>query len=158
MRFDHYEDDAAVALLPDGTNELEITKVKTVTRKADGRSVTVVTLADVGGTYQSVDRWLDPQEKRDCQLAVKLLAALGLPREHEIDGDLIGRRVKAITQQGQKKTTGEWTVYVNGFEPGPAFEQFNDAPPKPAAAPPKRTATQKADAASATIPNDDIPF
>lgn len=157
MRFDHYEDDAAVALLPDGTNEVEITQVKTVTRQSDGQEVTKVTMADIGGTYQAVDAWFNPKEKRDCQLAVKLLTALGLPREHEIDGDLIGRRVRAITKQGQKKTTGEWKVYVNGFEPGPSFERF-DEDPKPVAAPPKRTATQKADAASATIPNDDIPF
>lgn len=156
MRFDHYEDDAG-NLFADGDHEVEIHKVKAVKTKA-GEDRTIVTLRDTSGVFDDVDRWFNPSDKKQCQLAIKMLAALGLPRETPLNIDLVGRRVVITTRQGTNKATGQPEVYVNAFaaSSAPAFEQYRE--PEPAKAPAKRTPTQKADAASGTTNSDDIPF
>lgn len=158
MRFDTFGDNFAASLFDDGEHEVEIVKVKTVTRKRDGQECIIVTLRDSSGAAEDLERWFDPQEKRDCKLAVQLLKAIGLSASAEIDQELIGRRVTVTTKQGTNKTTGEAVVYVNAFAApasATAFESYRD--PEPAAKPANRTPTQKADAAS-NAPGDDIPF
>lgn len=160
MKFDRFDAAFEVGgdLLPAGTHECDIVKVKDWEAKDGSRSATIVTLEACDGGYRQAEKWLDPANERDHRLAMVLLDALGLPRETDMDESLVGRRVKVEIGRGVSKRTGEPQVYVNGFKPSdtPAFEQHSDEPAKPVA---KRTATQKADAASAgTIPNDDIPF
>lgn len=156
MRFDTFGEDDSVGLFADGDHEVEIVKVKTVTRKRDGQECTIVTLRDSNGTYEDLERWFDPTEKRDCKLALGLLQALGLPSSAEIDQEIIGRRVTVTTKQGTNKNTGAAVVYVNAFAApaaAPAFEAYREPPaPKQAA----RTPLQKADKAAAN--SDDIPF
>ncbi len=157
MRFDTFGDDDSVGLFSDGDHEVEIVKVKTVTRKRDGQECIIVTLRDSNGTYEDLERWFDPTEKRDCKLALQLLQALGLPSSAEIDQEIVGRRVSVTTKQGVSKASGAAVVYVNGFAaaPGaPAFESYRE--PEPAAKPAARTPLQKADAAATKT--DDIPF
>jgi len=157
VRFDSFDEDESVGLFADGDHEVDIVKVKTVTRKRDGQECSIVTLRDASGRFADLERWFDPTEKRDCKLAVELLQALGLPRSAEVNQDIVGRRVRVTTKQGTSKATGAAVVYVNAFSaaPGaPAFESYRDPPAPPPAA---RTATKKADAAS-NAPIDDIPF
>jgi len=132
MRFDTFGEDDSVGMFSDGDHEVEIVKVKTVTRKRDGQECIIVTLRDSNGTYEDLERWFDPTEKRDCKLALGLLQALGLPSSAEIDQEIVGRRVTVTTKQAYR-------------EPPPA--------PKQQAA---RTPLQKADKAAAN--SDDIPF
>jgi hypothetical protein len=158
MRFDTFGEDDSVGLFADGDHQVEIVKVKTVTRNRDGQECSIVTLRDLNGTFEDLERWFDPTEKRDCKLALKLLNALGLPSSAEIDQEIVGRRVVVTTKQGVSKASGQAVVYVNAFAaaPGaPAFESFREPEPAKQAA---RTPTQKADAASGVMPNDDIPF
>jgi hypothetical protein len=159
MRFDTFGEDDSVGLFADGDHQVEIVKVKTVTRNRDGQECSIVTLRDLNGTFEDLERWFDPTEKRDCKLALKLLNALGLPSSAEIDQEVVGRRVVVTTKQGVNKSTGQAVVYVNAFAaaPGaPAFESYRE--PEPAKPVAKRTPTQQADAASGVMPNDDIPF
>lgn len=163
MRFDRFDDTAAESgVIPDGTHECEITKVKTVTRKADGRELLVLTLRDSDQRWDEVQRFLDPSEKRDHKLAMQLLDALGLGRDADLDDAMVGRRVKVVTKRAVKDgepvldANGVQRVYVNAFaaSAAPAWEQ---APPAEERKPAKRTPTQKADAASGAS-GDDIPF
>ena len=157
MRFDQYDQafEASEELLPDGVHECEITKMKNWRSKDGDRSALILTLTPVEGTYQPVEKWLDPTNKRDHKAAMQLADAIGLPRDADFDETVIGRRVQIVTARGVKKTTGETVVYVNSFSASsaPAFESFREPEPaKPAA----RTPLQKADAAASKT--DDIPF
>lgn len=165
MRFDHFDQafEAAEELLPDGVHECEITKRKRWEAKDGSRSALIITMTPVDGTHQPVEKWLDPTNKRDHKAAMQLADAIGLPRDADFDDAIIGRRVQITTARGVKKTTGETVVYVNAFaaSSAPAFEQFREPKPleKPSETPGfRRTPTQKADAASGVMPNDDIPF
>jgi len=157
MRFDTFGDDDSVGLFSDGDHEVEIVKVKDVKTKA-GEDRTIVTLRDSNGTYEDLERWFDPTEKRDCKLALGLLQALGLPSSAEIDQEIVGRRVTVTTRQATSKTTGQLVVYVNAFAApaaAPAFEAYREPPPAPKQQA-ARTPLQKADKAVAN--SDDIPF
>lgn len=158
MRFDTFGDDDSVGLFADGDHEVEIVKLKTVTRKRDGQECIIVTLRDLNGTFEDLERWFDPTEKRDCKLALGLLQALGLPSSAEIDQEIVGRRVTVTTKQATSKTTGQLVVYVNAFAApaaAPAFEAYREPPPAPKQQA-ARTPLQKADKAVAN--SDDIPF
>lgn len=163
MRFDHFEDSQpADVLIPDGTHECEIVKVKDIKTK-DGREVTVVELSQVDGTYDKVAKFLDAKERRDCKAAMQLLSALGLPGSTHVDDKLEGMRVQVTTKRATRDgeplldNAGKQKIWINGFSASrsPAFESFRE--PEPVAKPAARTATKKADAAG-TAPNDDIPF
>lgn len=154
MRFDRFDtsDFATKALLPDGQHEVEITKVKEVIIKADGKAKLVLTMEATAGDYAAVERWLDPTDKRDSRMAIQLLAALGLPAETEIDNGLVGRRVAVTTKAGTKKTTGEPVVYINDFSSSESSYEQDAANDKTAAKPARKTAAAK------TLGEDDIPF
>jgi hypothetical protein len=159
MKFDRFEQafEQAEELLPDGTNECEIVKVKDVTIK-DGTQRCIVTFQAVEGTYLPAEKWFNPRDQRDHKAAMQLADAIGLPRDAEFDTSIVGRRVRITTKRGVNKSTGAPVVYCNAFaaSSAPAFEQYRE--PEPVKAPAKRTPTQKADAASGTTNNDDIPF
>lgn len=158
MRFDTFGEDDSVGLFADGDHQVEIVKVKTVTRKRDGQECIIVTLRDSNGTFEDLERWFDPTEKRDCKLALGLLQALGLPSSAEIDQEIVGRRVSVTTKQGTNKNTGAAVVYVNAFAApaaAPAFEAYREPPPAPKQQA-ARTPLQKADKAATN--SDDIPF
>lgn len=161
MKFDRFDGTGAgSALMPDGTHECEITKVKNVTRKSDGCEVVVVTLAATTGDFDPVEKWLDPGEKRDHKVAMQLLAALGLPADADVDDTLVGRRVLVTTKGGVKKTTGEPVVYVNAIAAAEASFERDQANAKPASKPVARSQAAKAHqsfTANAAAP-DDIPF
>jgi hypothetical protein len=160
MRFDRYDAgyEAGDDLLPDDTHECEIIKRKEWQAKDGSREALIVTFQAVDGTYQPVEKWFNPEEKRDHKAAMQLADAIGIPRDAEFDDSIIGRRVRVTTARGVSKRTGEPVVYCNAFaaSSSPAFEQFRE--PEPAKAVAKRTPTQKADAASGTTNSDDIPF
>lgn len=150
MRFDRFdESDTADLLLPEGTHECEIVKVKQVTRKADGRELVVIELKDTGDAYEKAAKFLDPSEKRDHRAAMQLLAALGLPADAAVDESLEGRRVMVTTARGVSKRDGLPVVYVNAFA---ASSNPGQAAPPPAAKPARKTAAAK------TLGDDDIPF
>jgi hypothetical protein len=150
MKFDRFdESDTADLLLPEGSHECEIVKVKEVTRKADGRELVVIELRDVDGTYEKASKFLDPSEKRDHRSAMQLLAALGLPPDAAIDSSLDGRRVKVTTARGVSKRDGLPVVYVNAFA---ASSNPGEPAPPPAAKPARKAAAAK------TLGDDDIPF
>ncbi len=157
MKFDRFDPafEQAEELLPDGVHECEIVKVKRWEAKDGSRTALIVTLQDVGDAYAPVEKWLNPEEKRDHRTAMQLADAVGLARDAEFTDEIEGRRVLVTTARGIKKSTGDAVVYVNAFAAAavPAWEQEKPAA-KPAA---KRTATQKADAASGAS-GDDIPF
>lgn len=153
MKFDRFDDSSAgAALMPDGVNVCEITKVKEVVRKSDGCEVIVVTFSATDGDYEPVEKWLDPAEKRDHRAAMQLLAALGLPADADVDESIVGRRVLATTKVGKQKSTGLQKVYVNAFAAAEAAYEQADANEKPAAKPARKPAAAK------TLGDDDIPF
>lgn len=161
MKFDRFDDSEPVsALMPDGTHECAITKVKEVVRKSDGCEVIVITLVATDGDFEPVEKWLDPREKRDHRAAMQLLSSLGLPADADVDDTLVGRRVMVTTKAGTSKKTGLPVVYVNAFAPAEAAYEQADANAKPAAKPVARSQAAKADRefkANASSP-DDIPF
>ncbi len=141
--------------LPDGTHECEIVKCKETTSK-DGNPLLVVEFSAVDGGYKNVVAFFDPASDRGHKAAMQLADALGHPRDADFDASLVGRRVRLTTARGTKRTTGEPTVYANAYSQSatPAFEQHREDPPKPAA----RTPKQRAEKASSSVPQDDIPF
>lgn len=161
MKFDRFDDvDAVSALIPDGTHECQITKVKEVVRKSDGCEVIVVTLAATDGDFEPVEKWLDPGEKRDHKTAMQLLAALGLPADADLDSTVVGRKVLVTTKGGISKKTGMPVVYVNAFAASESAYEQDDANAKPAAKPVARSQAAKAhrEFTSNAQAADDIPF
>jgi hypothetical protein len=73
---------------------------------------------------------------------------------------LVGRRVRVATSIWTNERTGDSKVQIDKWFPAESWTQPDAGQPKaePAKSVAKRTPTQKADAASGTIPNDDIPF
>lgn len=162
MRFDRFsEDDFASKVLPDGHHEVEIVKVKAVTSKKTGDEFAVIEFRDVNDSYDRVTKWLSPKQKRDTKAAMDINASLGRSWDAEIDESIEGRRLTIIAKRAVKDgepvldQDGNQRIYINGFLPAASD------PGEPAAEQPrsvsKRTATQKADAATGA-PNDDIPF
>jgi len=159
VKFDRFsEGDFASSVIPDGENEMAITKVKTVTSKKTGNEFLVLTFRDTNDSYSEVEKWLNPNEKRDQKAAMNLNESLGRPWDADLDDFLVGQVLVVKTQRAVKDGNpvldqdGNQRVYVNGFLPS-----LTPFPTQEAKAPPRRTPTQKADAAAA-MPNDDIPF
>jgi len=161
VKFDRFGDsEPASALMPDGTHECEIAKVKEVVRKSDGCEVIVITMVATDGDFEPVEKWLDPGEKRDHRAAMQLLSSLGLPADADVDDSLVGRRVMVTTKAGASKKTGMPVVYVNAFAPAEAAYEQDNANAKPAAKPVSRSQAAKAHrefTANSGSP-DDIPF
>lgn len=158
MKFDRFsEDDFASSVIPDGENEMAITKIKDFVSKK-GENWCIVTFRDTNDSYNEVEKWLNPNEKRDQKAAMNLNESLGRPWDADLDDILIGQVLVVKTQRAVKDGNpvldqdGNQRVYVNGFLPSSA-----PVAAQAAKAPPKRTLTQKADAASG-FPNDEIPF
>ena len=153
MRFEQFDQDyeAAEQLLPDGDHECEIVKVKEWFAKDQSRTALIVTLQPVEGDCSPIEKWLDPSQKRDHRAAMQLLDAVGIPRNQDLGENAVGRLVIVTTKRGTKKTTGEPTVYVNGFA-------ASASQPAEAAKPAARTPKQKVEAAGQGGTNDDIPF
>lgn len=162
MRFDKFNDqDFAASTLPDGEHDMEIVKVKSVTSKKTGQEFAVLVFRDVADSYDQVEKWLSPDNKRDQRTAMDLNAALGRAWDAEIDDSIAGQVVAIASKRAVKDgepvldQDGNQRVYINGFMPATGTVA---AAPKPDAAPrANRTATQKADAAT-SFPNDEIPF
>lgn len=132
--------------VPEGDHVFRIHSVET-----DGRLV--VKLAHDDRRYGLV--WFKPPEGADWakRLVADLAKALGMDAaawKAATPETLKGQRVTARVYH-RAKDGGRTFVNVGGFSPAPAEAE----PAKPA---PKRTPAKKADAASATIPEDDIPF
>lgn len=114
--------------------------------------------------------WVFPKPPKNVDWGKRILSslrkALGMTREEWAAGeitDLVGRRVRAriYHKAGTNKTwvnVAEFLPPENHVETATAAPVVERAvaPPTPRPAP-RRTATQKADAASAA-PDDDIPF
>lgn len=161
MKFDRFDEkDFEPSVLPDGNHEVEIKSVKTVIMKDGSGDRCVVKFQDINDAHDPVEKWLNPNEKRDQRAAMDLLSALSLPWDYDIDDSIEGRRLVIVTKRAVKDgepvldRDGNQRVYVNGFLPS-LTQPSGSQPVAKAAA--KRTPTQKADAAAA-MPNDDIPF
>lgn len=158
MKFDRFsEEDFASSVIPDGENEMAITKVREIVSKK-GETWCVVTFRDTNDSYNEVECWMNPDKKPHQKAAMNLNESLGRPWDAELDDILVGQVLVVKTQRAVKDGTpvldqvGNQRVYVNGFLPATAPVSV------PASkAPPKRTSTQKADAASGAS-NEDIPF
>ena len=137
-------------LVPDGRHAFKVERAS-----QEGPMVKVV-LAHEDRRYGWV--WCRMSQDREIgqRIAASLRAALGMTpdqwRDAAID-DIVGRHVEAeIYHQVKGETT---YVNVRRFH---AVEEPAAAPAPPAKPVAKRTATQKADAASATVKDDGIPF
>jgi hypothetical protein len=113
----------------------------------------VVKLAHEDRRYGLV--WFNPPDGAEWakRLVVELAKALGMDAaawKAATPEQLKGRRVVARIYH-KAGNAGRTFVNVGGFSPAQAEAE----PTKPVA---KRTPTQKADAASGVMPNDDIPF
>lgn len=161
MKFDRFsEKDFEPSVLPDGSHEVQIKTVKSVIMKDGSGDRCIVTFQDIDDANDPVEKWLNPNEKRDQRAAMDINAALGREWDADIDDSIEGRRLVIVTKRAVKDgepvldRDGNQRVYVNSYlpslEPSPAV----DPQPRTVA---KRTPTQKADAAAA-MPNDDIPF
>jgi hypothetical protein len=135
-------------LVPEGRHSFQIDRAN-----ENGPIVTVV-LAHADNRYRWV--WCRMLQDREIgrRIASSLRVALGISAEEwkraAID-DLVGRHVEAeIYHQVKNDTTWANVRRFHAAEP-PAAPQ----PAKPAA---RRTPLQKADAASSTVKDDDIPF
>ena len=171
MRFDRFSDDGATAtaeVLPDGDHVCEITAEKEWASQDGSREAVIVTFTPVNGA-PSFDKFLDPAEERDTKDVRLLLAALGLPADHDLgDGSLKGRRVtvtvkRATDKAGEPKfdkRSGLQTLWVNGFKPAaqaPAPKLAREvATEETARRIAKKTQAQKASAAMNDP--DDVPF
>ena len=163
MKFDKFNDeDFAASTMPDGEHYVEIVKVKAVTSKKTGQEFAVLVLRDVNDSYDQVEKWLSPDNKRDQRTVMDLNAALGRAWDAEIDDSIAGQFVGIASKRAVKDgepvldQDGNQRVYVNAFMPRSTGNLA--AAPKPEAAPrANRTATQKADAATGAS-GDDIPF
>ena len=163
MRFQRT--DAAVAvgaeLVPDGDHDCEIVAVRDWSR--DGRSAVIVTLQPVDPRYAQIEKWLDADNDRDAPLATQLADVLGLDGdEFEIDQSIVGKRVRITAKNGIRKRDGAAVVYVNAFveqKAVPVWQQNRDEP-APTKSVAKRTAHQKAKAATVEAGGDpdDVPF
>jgi hypothetical protein len=167
-RFDDGETATATEVLPDGDHVCEITAEKEWAAQDGSREAVIVTFTPVNGA-PAFDKFLDPAQERDTKDARGLLAALGLPADHDLgDGSLKGRRVTVTTKRATDKAgepkfdkrSGLQTLWVNGFKaaaqaPAPklAREVATEENAKRIA---KRTASQKATAAMDD--QDDVPF
>jgi hypothetical protein len=159
VRFDRFsEDDFASSIIPDGEHEMAITKIKDVVAKKTGTQFLIITFRDTNDSYDEVEKWLNPNEKRDQKAAMNLNESLGRPWDADLDDVLVGQVLVVKTQRAVKDGVpvldqdGNQRVYVNGFMPSTSTVTVPVAK-----ALPNRTPTQKADAAS-NAPNDDIPF
>jgi len=171
MRFDRFSDDGATEtaeVLPDGDHVCEITGEKEWASQDGSREAVIVTFTPVNGA-PAFDKFLDPSQERDTKDVRQLLAALGLPADHDLgDGSIKGRRVtvtvkRATDKAGEPKLdkrTGLQTLWVNGFKSAPqapapklAREIATEENARRIA---KKTASQKA-TASMDDP-DDVPF
>ena len=171
MKFDRFDDGetaTATEVLPDGDHVCEITGEKEWASQDGSREAVIVTFTPVNGA-PAFDKFLDPAQERDTKDARGLLAALGLPADHDLgDGSLKGRRVTVTTKRATDKAgepkfdkrSGLQTLWVNGFKaaaqaPAPklAREVATEENAKRIA---KRTASQKATAAMDD--QDDVPF
>ena len=162
MRFDKFNDqDFAASTLPDGEHDMEIVKVKSVTSKKTGQEFAVLVFRDVADSFDQVEKWLSPDNKRDQRTAMDLNAALGRAWDAEIDDSIAGQVVAIASKRAVKDgepvldQDGNQRVYINGFMP--ATGTVAAAPKPDAALRANRTATQKADAATGAS-GDDIPF
>ena len=162
MRFDHFsESDFSSKTLPDGIHEMEIVKVKDIVAKKTGKEYCVITLRDVNDSYDSVEKLLNPHEKRDAKVAMDINEALGRPWTSDIDESIEGRRVTIASKRASKDgepvldRDGNQVVWINGFMPATTDPGEKVAAAEKSRA--NRTPTQKADAASGAS-NDDIPF
>lgn len=153
MRFDYFDGQATAdeALVPDGSHECEIVSAKDWTSKDGSEQALIVTFRPDGGTYDDFAKFFKPTEKRDHQSAMSLAQAVGIQPGDELGQNLVGLPVIVTTKRGAKRD-GTPIVFINGFA-------ASSRKPEPTAAKPaaKRTATQKADAASGAS-NEDIPF
>lgn len=162
MKFDKFNDeDFAASTMPDGEHDVEIVKVKAVTSRKTGQEFAVLVLRDVNDSYDQVEKWLSPDNKRDQRTVMDLNAALGRAWDAEIDDSIAGQVVAIASKRAVKDgepvldQEGNQRVYVNGFLP--ATGTVAAAPKQEPAPRANRTATQKADAAT-SFPNDEIPF
>jgi len=147
VRFDRFDEGPeATATVPDGANECEIVKVRTVLPKAGGERL-VIEFMPTAGIYDSFEKWLNPDEREDHKAAMQLLECLGLPRDTDVNDGLVGKKVEVITKAGMSKKTGLPLVYVNGF----SAVQQPVAATTASAARPKPPKIAKGD-------GDDIPF
>jgi hypothetical protein len=150
VRFDRFDEGPeATATVPDGANECEIVKVRTVLPKAGGERL-VIEFLPTAGIYDSFEKWLNPDEREDHKAAMQLLECLGLPRDTDVNDGLVGKKVEVITKAGMSKKTGLPLVYVNGFSAVQKWDTPNDLP-RPKASSPKPAKITKGD-------SDDIPF
>jgi hypothetical protein len=177
VKFDRFDDEAVAVqteVLPDGDHVCEITAEKEWADKDGSREATIVTFTPVNGA-PAFDKFFDPSQERDTKDVRQLLAALGLPADHDLGkGTLKGKRVTVTTKRATDKVgepkfdkrTGLQTLWLNGFKPAAQATEPAAAGPKPvwkenaeqqqAKAAAKRTASQKA---TATLSEpDDIPF
>lgn len=171
MKFDRFDDGAvatATEVLADGDHVCEITGEKEWASQDGSREAVIVTFTPVNGA-PAFDKFLDPAQERDTKDARGLLAAIGLPADHDLgDGSLKGRRVtvtvkRAVDKSGEPKfdkRSGLQTLWVNGFKSAPqapapklAREIATEENARRIA---KKTASQKA-TASMDDP-DDVPF
>ena len=164
MKFDRFsEDDFASSVIPDGENAMAITKIKTVVSKKTGAEFLVLTFRDTNDSYNEVEKWLNPDEKRDQKAAMNLNESLGRPWDADLDDILVGQVLVVKTQRAVKDGNpvldqdGNQRVYVNGFLPSSAPVAVRSETKRAADQRVNRTATQKADAATGAS-GDDIPF
>ena len=163
MKFDRFsEDDFASSVIPDGENEMAITKIKDFVSKK-GENWCIVTFRDTNDSYNEVEKWLNPDEKRDQKAAMNLNESLGRPWDADLDDILVGQVLVVKTQRAVKDGNpvldqdGNQRVYVNGFLPSSAPVAVRSETKRAADQRVNRTATQKADAAT-NAPGDDLPF
>jgi hypothetical protein len=159
VRFDKFsEEDFAANTIPDGHNEVVVKKVSDVSLCGIGDRCVIV-FQDTNDSYDEVTLWLNPDDKRNQRAATELNGALGRSWNDSIDESIVGSRLviqtKKAFKDGQPKLDkhGKQVVYVNGFMPTAGEPVAAEAPRSVS----KRTATQKADAATGA-PADDIPF
>ena len=171
MKFDRFDDGetaTASEVLPDGDHVCDISGEKEWAAQDGSREAVIFTFTPVNGA-PAFDKFLDPAQERDTKDARGLLAALGLPADHDLgDGSLKGRRVtvtvkRATDKSGEPKfdkRSGLQTLWVNGFKPAaqaPAPKLAREvATEETARRIAKKTASQKATAAMDDP--DDVPF
>jgi hypothetical protein len=153
VRLDRFsEEDFASSTIPDGENEMAITKVKDIVSKK-GEAWCIVTFRDTNDSYNEVDLWFTDSKKAHQRLSMSLNESLGRPWNAELDDLLVGQVLVVKTRRAAMlDRDGNQRVFIDGFLPA-----TTPVAAPAAKAPPKRTPTQKADAASGAS-SDDIPF
>ena len=154
MRFDNFIDDPAAtdARVPDGSHECVITKTKEWV-SPEGVTKLIVTFRPDDDSYSEFSKFFDPKDRRDCAMAMAIAQHVGIAPNQGLGPNLVDKRLVVTTKRGNKKN-GEPTVFVNGVS---ASAHAQPAEREVAPVVPKRTATQKADAASGADASD-IPF